>query len=169
MNYTTLYQKNADFLSARKRLLSATVLYNGIIPFLFMAAYPLLWVYGYFAKSFTPKDFAWIFFFPALTLLVVSVLRSAIARPRPYEAEGAGILPLKEKKSRGNSFPSRHLACAGVISVCFLPYLPAVGALLLLLSSGLAYTRFALGWHYPSDLIVGFLLGVAIGAGIFFV
>ena len=113
-------------------------------------------------------DFVKIFCAPALTLLVVWVLRLAVERPRPYAENGAGITPLKEKNTQSTSFPSRHVASAAVISMEFMPYLPAVGALLFLGTIALGYTRFALGWHYPSDLFVGFALGFVIGIVPFF-
>ena len=108
-------------------------------------------------------DFTKIFCAPAFALLTVSVMRLAISHPRPYEEEGAGIIPLEQKTSKGNSFPSRHLTSAFVIATTFFPYLPAVSVLLMLFALGLGYTRFALGWHYPLDIAVGLLLGLAIG------
>ncbi len=166
-NYQALYNKNAEYLSAHPRRKRIILFYNKWVTYFFFAAYALLWVYGFFEESFTPRDFAKIFIIPVALLLVVTVLRLAIDRARPYSADGAGITPLKEKRGERNSFPSRHLACAAVIATVFLPYLPAVGILLYLLSVGLGYTRFASGWHYPSDLVVGFLLGVAVGVFVF--
>ena len=98
-----------------------------------------------------------------MALLIVSVLQLAIDRPRPYDIDGAGIVPLKNKERDRTSFPSRHLTCAAAITAVFFPYLPAISALLFLLSLGLGYARFAIGWHYPSDLFAGFMLGLAIG------
>ncbi len=141
--------------------------YNSYIPLVFVAAYLFLWIYGGFIAPLSPKDLAAIFFAPAFLLFLVTVLRMGISRPRPYES--AGITPLKEKASKGNSCPSRHLACAGVVAACFLPYLPVVGVGLLILALGLGYARFSVGWHFLSDLIVGFLMGVAVGCIPFFV
>ncbi len=166
-DYKRLYEKNALFLHTHKGLKKAIFLFNDIVPYFFLSAYGFLWAYGIFFASFTPKDFAKIFFVPAFALFFVSVLRLGISRPRPYSEEGANILPLREKKSKGNSFPSRHLTCAAVIALTFFPYLLGVGAALILLTVVLAYCRFALGWHYPSDLAAGALLGVAVGCLIF--
>lgn len=163
-DYSTIYNKNAKFLDNRPTVKKALFLFNTCIPYLFGVAYILLWLYGAFEAEFSATDFVKIACAPAFTLLLVSVLRLAIERERPYSEKGAGITPLKEKENGGTSFPSRHLACAAVISMTFLPYLPVVGALLFLCTVGLGYTRFALGWHYPSDLFVGFALGFVIGA-----
>ncbi len=162
-NYTALYNKNAELLNKKPQIKKAVSLYNKYTPYFFALAYALLWIYGAWKGKFAPMDFIKIFCAPAFALLTVSVMRLAISRPRPYEEEGAGIIPLEKKSSAGNSFPSRHLASASVIAVTFFPYLPAVGVLLAFLALGLGYTRFALGWHYPVDIAVGFLLGLAIG------
>ena len=163
-DYLILYNKNTQFLDVHPKWKKAVFLFNTLIPYLFGVAYLLLWLYGAFEAEFGAIDFLKIACAPAFTLMLVSVLRLAIEKERPYSEMGAGITPLKEKKEGGSSFPSRHLACAAVISMAFLPYLPIVGALLFLCAVGLGYTRFALGWHYPSDLFVGFALGLVIGA-----
>lgn len=163
-DYATIYNKNLEFLNVRPRLKRIVLLFNAYIPYFFGFAYFLLWLYGAFEAEFGATDFVKIFCAPAFTLLLVCVLRLTIERERPYAEKGAGITPLKEKENGGSSFPSRHLASAAVISMAFLPYLPVVGALLFICTIGLGYTRFALGWHYPSDLFVGFALGLVIGA-----
>ncbi len=166
-DYPRLYEKNVRFLDRHARLKKTVFLFNDYVPYLFLAAYGFLWVYGIFLTPVTPKDFAKIFFVPAFALLFVSILRSAIHRPRPYSEEGAGILPLREKKSVDNSFPSRHLTCAAVIAFTFFPYILWVGIALTVCTLVLAYCRFAIGWHYPSDLAAGIALGGTIGCLIF--
>ena len=162
-NYTDLYNKNASFLEKKPAIKKAVLLFNKLVPYFFALAYALLFVYGATKGKFTPSDFVKVFCAPALALLIVSVLRLAIERPRPYDEKGAGILPLVKKTGDSTSFPSRHLTSAAVIAAVFLPYLPAVSALLFVLALGLGYARFALGWHYPSDLFTGFALGAVIG------
>ncbi len=164
--YVALYQKNADFLNKRPRLKKAVILYNGYVSLLFVLAFAGLWIYGICSPDFIYRDFVKLFCVPALAFFISSVLRSMIDRPRPYDERGAGITPLKKKES-SNSFPSRHLASASVIAMAFLPYAPVISGILFALSLGLGYSRFALGWHYPSDLIAGFLLGAIIGLGMF--
>ncbi len=160
MKYLALYEKNRQFLNERPRLKKGILLFNKWGTLFFLLAYVGLWAYGIFLGEFTPKDFTKIFTFPAAALLITSLSRLAIMRPRPYEEKGEGITPLAQKDSVGNSFPSRHLTCASVIATTFLPYLPLAGGLLFLLTLALAYSRFALGWHYPSDLAGGIVLGV---------
>ncbi|MBO5277312.1 MAG: phosphatase PAP2 family protein [Clostridia bacterium] len=162
-NYSSLYNRNAAFLEKRQGVKKALLLFNTVIPYFFMLAYVLLFVYGATKGKFETTDFVKIFCSPAFALLFVSVLRLAIDRARPYSEDGAGIVPLKEKEGDRSSFPSRHLTCAAVIATTFLPYIPAVGCLLFVLGLGLGYARFAIGWHYPSDLFAGFALGVVVG------
>ncbi len=168
-DYKKVYEKNADFLTAHPKIKGAVVLFNAVVPYLFLAAYALLWAYGMFGKTLTPKDLAKIFFVPASTLFAVTLLRLGIDRARPYSERGAGITPLKVKKSDGTSFPSRHLACATVLAFTFFPYFLSVGAALTLLALGLGYCRFALGWHYPGDLFAGFAVGAILGCLIFII
>ncbi len=164
-NYSAIYEKNAKMLNAKPRLKRALLLFNGFVPYFFALAYALL--LGYALVELSPKDLALLIAAPASALFAVTALRFFVDRPRPYSQAGAGIIPLQEKKGAGCSFPSRHLASATVISVCFLPYLPLVGALLFPLVFLLAYARFAAGWHYLSDLIVGALLGAFFGTFLF--
>ncbi|MBQ8394859.1 MAG: phosphatase PAP2 family protein [Clostridia bacterium] len=167
-NYATIYNKSAAFYNARPRAKKTLVLANKLLTYGYFLAYGLLWLYAFFQKSFPITDYVRLFLAPALTLVTVTVCRWAIRRPRPYSKDGANITPLVEKKKDGDSCPSRHLACAAVISITFIPFFPVIGALLLLLCPCLAYARFALGLHYPSDLFSGLGLGSALGLLIFF-
>lgn len=166
-DYKQIYEKSAAFYNAHPKAKEALKIANAVLTFGFVFAYAALWIYGLF-NEFSPKDFAKIFALPVGALLLVSVLRMAIDKPRPYHKDGAGITPLvpRDEREQG-SFPSRHLACAFVISAIFLPYLPLAGCIGMLLGCALGYARFALGLHYPSDLITGGILGLAIGCLIF--
>jgi membrane-associated phospholipid phosphatase len=167
-DYVTLYNKSADFYNAHpiaKRLL---IVGNLVLTLLFFACYGGLWAYTLLLAPLEIKELVKILFVPLLALLAVTVLRIAIDRKRPYTEAGAGITPLiKKKNAEGQSFPSRHLTCASVIAMTFLPFYPALGYALLGASVLLGYTRFALGVHYPSDLVAGWSLGICIGYLIF--
>jgi membrane-associated phospholipid phosphatase len=104
---------------------------------------------------------------PALCLFLVTVLRYVINRPRPYCERGAGIIPLVDKRTQDKSFPSRHTASAFVLALTLLPYALWAGIPLLILACGVGLVRFALGLHYPSDIIAGAGIGILCGlAGI---
>lgn len=166
--YLALYDRSAAFYNARPKAKRALQLANTFLPWLFVIAYLGLWAYGVYQAQLAEKQLLELFFFPALCLLLVFALRLLIDRPRPYSPSGAGVVPLVRVSGADNkSFPSRHMASAAVIAMAFMPYLPAVGVVLLVLGFALAYMRFAVGLHYPTDLLVGWLLGVLTGALMF--
>ena len=167
-DYVTLYNKNVEFYDAHPIAKRVLKLSNTLFTLLFFICYGVLWLSALFLNPLGATDLIKILFVPLLTLLSVSVMRLAIQRPRPYTENGAGITPLVEKKKADDkSFPSRHLTCAAVIAMVFLPYYPIAGVFLLGGSLLLGYIRFALGLHYPSDLFAGWGLGVAFGSFIF--
>ena len=167
-DYVALYNKTAAFFNERPKAKRLLILSNLFLTLLFWISYGGLWAYTLWLAPLEVKEMIAILFVPLLTLVVVSVLRVAVERPRPYSEEGAGIIPLiKKTKADKKSFPSRHLACATVIAMTFLPFYPLAGCFLLLCSVLLAYVRFATGVHYPSDLLAGIALGVLFGCFMF--
>ncbi len=167
-DYVSLYNANRAFLTARPLLKRAVILINAFLTAFVSVSYALFCLYALLQETLDPKTKLALLFVPALAFFTVTVLRLAVERPRPYAENGAGIQPLVTKhRADTKSFPSRHMACAAVIAVTFLRFLPWVGILLLACSLLLAYTRFALGLHYPSDLLVGEGLGLFIGCLIF--
>lgn len=168
-DYPTLYNKNAEFYKTHKTALLAIRLSNVFLSWLFVVCYGVLWVNALWLNEFSSKEIVAILLPPALTLLTATLLRILFERPRPYSEQGANITPLvKKKDSDLRSFPSRHLACAAVISTVYLPFYPIAGISLLLGSLLLGYVRFALGLHYPSDLLAGEGIGVLFGCLTFF-
>lgn len=166
-NYKALYEKQAAFFNERPRAKRALLLGNYIGTAAFFLAYAILVVVA-ICKNFDAVSLMKIIGAPALCLFLVSVLRLAVNRPRPYSDEGAQITPLQPKmSSKDKSFPSRHIACAFVIGTTFLAYALPVGIALLALGIALGYARFAIGWHYPSDLACGAVLGVVCGLLVF--
>ncbi len=168
-DYKKLYIKNREFLEKHEPFKRAVLFVNAYLPYLFMLAYALLLGVGVFGKSITPKELSKLFYLPLTALVLVSVLQIAAAKPRPYQEEGAAISPLKEKTSRDNSLPSRHMASAAVIAFCALPHFLPVGLLLLACTFVLGYCRFAVGWHYPLDLLFGLTLGTVVGCATFLI
>ncbi|MBQ8684768.1 MAG: phosphatase PAP2 family protein [Clostridia bacterium] len=166
-DYKKTYEKSAAFYAARPWAKRTLVLVNYALTWLFIAVYAALVVYAWWAKSGAWKIGA-VIGFPVLCLCFVGVLRRLIPRPRPYSEAGANIRPFIQKEGNDNkSFPSRHLASAFVIASAFLPLLPWLSGVLYALGCVLGYARFALGLHYPSDLLGGAVLGLLCGLPIF--
>lgn len=168
-DYKKMYEKHTAFLQNRPALIKAYLALNIALTLAFFGAYVGLIAYVVFAKL-GYSNVIRVLALPALCLFVVFVLRLAVDRPRPYSEKGAQITPLLVKKHKdGQSFPSRHTACAFVLATVALPYLPWLGAILFLFGCALAYIRFALGVHYPSDLIAGALVGLVCGILVFII
>ena len=166
MNYKDFYEKQAAFICARPKLKQALIYANWLLTGLFALSYVLLLGYGF--SKMEVGEIAQLIFIPALTLFLVWTLQQCIDRPRPYDMDGANITPiLIKKKTEHTSFPSRPAASAFVIGMIFLPHFTGVGVILLALAFAVAYLRFMLGLHYPSDVIGGSVLGILVGGVIF--
>lgn len=95
------------------------------------------------------------------SFLAVSLFRRLYNAPRPYEKEG--ITALTSKKTKGRSFPSRHVFSAFIIAVAVFFFRPFWGIVLLLLGVVLAYLRTALKVHFIKDVVAGALGGIVCG------
>ena len=160
-DYKTLYEKNANLYLPRPFLKKSILFLNIFLTAVFFVAYVALWVYVAFFSDFERSVLTEITFCPMLALLLVSVLRLAIHRPRPYAKDGAQIVPFFTKKiDEKHSFPSRHLACATTIALAFSGVSTGLCVLLFIFALLLAYLRFTVGVHYPTDLLAGALIGI---------
>ena len=167
-DYKTLYLKNAEFFEKHPFMISLLCFADKILTASFGGAYLGLWMYAICENLFTLRQYAFLFAVPVFALLLVSILRLLFHRPRPYAEKGENITPLKMRDGDENtSFPSRHLACASVIATLFFAYCPPLALCLWGFTLLLGYTRFALGLHYPSDLLAGAGLGLLCGLLIF--
>jgi membrane-associated phospholipid phosphatase len=86
------------------------------------------------------------------------VLKLIVKRPRPV-LEG---LPPLGGAPNSLSFPSAHATSSFVVATAMTRVEP-LGALAFILALALSLGRPYLGMHYPSDVLVGAMLGVALG------
>jgi decaprenylphosphoryl-5-phosphoribose phosphatase len=86
------------------------------------------------------------------------VVKLIVKRPRPVLE---GLPPLGGAPS-SLSFPSAHATSSFAVATA-MTRVDSVGAVAFLLALALAFGRPYLGMHYPSDVLAGALLGVALG------
>ncbi len=99
----------------------------------------------------------------ALTLshVAVQVLKRAVARPRPCDANGhpLALVDLPDPFS----FPSGHAAAASAIATTLVLREPIVALLIVPIAVLVSASRVALRVHHVSDVVAGAALGVAGG------
>lgn len=86
------------------------------------------------------------------------VVKLVVRRPRPVLE---GLPPLGGAPS-SLSFPSAHATSSFAVATAMTRVEP-VAALAFLLAGALALSRPYLGMHYPSDVLAGVVLGIALG------
>ncbi|HZK15923.1 MAG TPA: phosphatase PAP2 family protein [Solirubrobacterales bacterium] len=86
------------------------------------------------------------------------VVKLIVRRPRP---ELAGLPPLGGAPS-SLSFPSAHATASFAVATAMTRVEP-LAALAFFLAAALALGRPYLGMHYPSDVVAGAILGIALG------
>lgn len=100
---------------------------------------------------------------PAISFVLVSLLRRCINAPRPYEVFNAQ--PVIAKDTLGKSFPSRHTFSIFIIGMTFYACCPLTwsGPAILALGCVLGAIRVLAGVHFPRDVIAGALAGILCG------
>ena len=101
----------------------------------------------------------------AAALAVYRVLKRRSRRLRPF-ANDPRIFALARPLDEF-SFPSGHTLHAVAFSAVALAYYPWLAWALVPLCAMIAGSRVVLGLHYPSDVLAGFGIGLAIGLGSF--
>ena len=97
----------------------------------------------------------------AFGLLLYKLLKTRLVRERPYVLH-AGIDCVVAPLDR-YSFPSGHTLHAVLFTTIAVAWVPMLGLILIPLAVLIALSRVILGLHYPSDVLVGALIGGALG------
>lgn len=93
--------------------------------------------------------------------LIYKVLKTKTVRPRPYQVHQ--VIHICERPLDHFSFPSGHTLHA-VMSTIVLGYVqPALLVLMMPFTILVALSRMVLGLHYPTDVIIGALIGACVG------
>lgn len=161
-HYDVFYGKILRLLEKYPRLVLVILSYNWLVTKLMYLLYPLLLVYLY---SYHREDLLTTFIVPAIGFALLTLFRKHLNQPRPYQTWQ--IKPVMKRDGSGDSFPSRHVFSASLISMCFLSQFFWIGIFLLIVTLGLALCRVIGGVHYPKDVLVGYVLGVLWGMLLF--
>lgn len=151
--YASLVEKVRE----RNALCKAVIVLCKLLPWAVVAAYGITLLI-----LLCTWNLKWIFFVivPAVTVVLVTLLRNALNRPRPFERYH--FTPLVGH-GKGKSFPSRHTACAVVIGMACCYVHPAYGVPMLVLAAVVAVTRVMAGVHHIIDVVAGAAISVALG------
>lgn len=95
-----------------------------------------------------------------LALAVGKVISEIVGRQRPFVAHPR-LVHLFEAHAADPGFPSDHTTAAFAIGIAILLRNRMWGATVLVFCAILGFARIALGYHYPTDVIGGAVLGSA--------
>lgn len=155
------YRKLSHFMLSRPLLAKFWEILGKSITVSVYILYPILLAVLFFTnKSATLR----IFLVTAISFIVLSVIRKIINAPRPYEK--FDIKSTYPKKTKGNSFPSRHTFSVFIIALSVLWVNTVFGVVLLCLGVLLSISRVLCGIHFIKDVIAGIafaLLSALIG------
>lgn len=153
------YQRWSAPLRNRPELVRALSAGNKALTYAGYAAYALL--VALVALSGDWVLLARVILGPGLGFCLLTHVRKAINKPRPYET--LDIEPLIPKNTRGKSMPSRHAFSMFAIAAAWLLFCPPVGAALLVAGAAMGVVRVLGGVHYPEDVLVGAVCGLVAG------
>lgn len=159
-NYQEWYDRVASNIENKPFLLSLLRAFNRFMTVVMPMIYLTLLAITCLQQGLG-KQVGIYLFIPASSFVILSFIRKKINAPRPYEEWD--IKPLLDRDSPGQSMPSRHVFSATIISMACLHASLSLGVILLVLSALLGLVRVSGGVHYPKDVVVGYICGLAWG------
>jgi len=97
-----------------------------------------------------------------VAVLVAKGLKDWVGRPRPFEVLHSMGIP---QGSPGDSFPSGHATGAFALAAVLSQRFPRFQWVFWSLAALIAFSRVAVGLHWPSDVMAGAVMGVGTVAG----
>ena len=159
-NYQEWYNHIAGKIENKPFLLRLLRTFNRLMTVVMPIVYLTLLATTYFQEGLGEQVLIYVFI-PASGFVILSFLRKKINAPRPYEEWT--VKPLLDRDSPGQSMPSRHVFSATIISMACLHASLSVGVISLVLSALLGLVRVLGGVHFPKDVVVGYICGLAWG------
>ena len=103
----------------------------------------------------------------AVDSAVVNIGLKVAARRRRPDRDSAGVPAVRMvPMPQSASFPSGHTASGFAIMNAVAHTLPAAAGPLGLLASAVGYSRIHTGVHYPGDVVIGAVIGTAVGEAV---
>jgi len=126
-----------------------------------------IWSSGYFFKREQWMQAGRFSGYGVLASFAVQIIKHLIGRPRPQLSD-LGIIHLGPSLTNGyDSFPSGHAVSSFAVAVVLARFYPQARWLFYSLAALVGISRLYLDLHYTSDVIVGAILGIAVGGGLF--
>ena len=132
-----------------------------------------LFVILFLGQNFKPRQALYIVLFAVITIVLSDQLSSSVIKPlferlrpcrNPLLADTVRLLvPCGSGKSFVSAHATNHFAFAVYLSVLFGALFPRLPLFALFWAASVAYGQVYVGVHYPSDVVGGALLGIAIG------
>ena len=132
------------------------VLSDKILTAVCFALYPVYEIYLSFTDRYMLIK---TFTVPAVTFVLVSLLRVFINAKRPSEI--CGLKPILSQTRCDRSFPSRHVFSAFAVAVAFAQSGMRLGIVFCFIGTLIAVLRVVGGVHFVRDVVVGALAGLA--------
>jgi undecaprenyl-diphosphatase len=118
---------------------------------------------GFFCLLLVFTPYFWLAFFSMVVVhILVILLRFVFPKSRPKKQKAVSFL----ERIDASSFPSLHASRISIIAVISWVVSPYFGLLGSCLALGVGISRVLLRKHYVVDVIVGYILGVALTLGV---
>lgn len=111
---------------------------------------------------------AWLIWAPIISTIITSalgvtiykILKVKTVRPRPYQVHQ--VIILGERPLDVFSFPSGHTLQAVLFTCVLGSYFPILLWIMIPFATLVGLSRMVLGLHYPTDVVIGALLGIGL-------